>query len=41
MTKNLEKVTAEKSLIFLPYPLASIKDVQVTEEAFTSKHEIS
>jgi hypothetical protein len=58
MTKNWEKFTSEKKLyIFLvkkvqfefSYPQASIKDVQVTEEAFchqkrtssTSKHEIS
>jgi hypothetical protein len=40
MTKNCTKFTAEKNLIFLDhelqftYPYASIKDVQVTEEAF-------
>jgi hypothetical protein len=55
MIKNLKKFTSEKKLNFfgsktqLTYPYASIKDVQVTEEAFssqkrtssTSKHEIS
>ncbi len=50
MTKNWKKITAEKNLIFgiKNYPLASLKDVQVTEEAFssqkrpsnTSKHEL-
>jgi hypothetical protein len=54
MTKNLKKITAEKKIKFflnqkpqLTYPLASIKYVQVTEEACssqkrpsnTSKHE--
>ncbi len=55
MTKNWKKITAEKKLNFFlnqklqfTYPKASIKNVQVTEEAFssqkkpsnTSKHEL-
>jgi hypothetical protein len=54
MAKNWKKITAEKKLNFfyqklqLTYPYASIKYVQVTEEAFssqkrpsnTSKHEL-
>ncbi len=45
MTKNWEKNTAEKKIKFFlnqklqfTYPLASIKKVQVTEEAFSSKN---
>jgi hypothetical protein len=55
MTKNWKKFTAEKNIKFFlvqkqfTYPKASIKDVQVTKEAFsslkrtssTSKHENS
>jgi hypothetical protein len=55
MTKNWEKLQLKKNFIFFyqklqfTYPLASIKDVQATGEAFspqkrtssTSKHEIS
>jgi hypothetical protein len=50
MTKNLKEITAEKKIkIFLDqklqftYPYASIKDVQVTKEAYSSQkeHEIS
>jgi hypothetical protein len=37
MTKTWKKFTAEK----LTYPLASIKDLQVTKEAFSSQKRIS
>jgi hypothetical protein len=41
----LKKITVEKNVFFLDkkqhftYPLASIKDVQVTKETFSSKKE--
>ncbi len=44
MTKNWKKITAEKKIKFFldqklqfQFPLASVKNVQVTEEAFSSQ----